>query len=279
MIHLLRQLTSINIFRESSPRHFAHTAASAQITSPEFALQVDLILHFIDDGYKCSAYLSEALDQYADQFDKVEKKDLRTAFNLAFKTDMHYFDYIYLPENIPRFGERFGRAMMGGARTEIIAHTLSLYDWSQFKPGDQIIDVGGGVGHIGAAIAKKVKPGVKVIVQDRPSVVEQGRKIYGDVIELQPHDFFQKEPISGAAVYYLRLILHDWPDTVCKTILGNIVPVMGPNSKILIFDLVWRSDDYWVSGQSEDSIVHGYDHGRRVMSIRNLHMLNKLGMS
>jgi hypothetical protein len=167
LVPLLRQMTTVNIFRETSPRVFAHSAASAIIARPEFSNSVDLIIHFLDEGFKAAAFLPEALEKYGDQFDKVQKPDLRTAFNLAFNTDMHYFDWLYTPEHIPLYGERFGRSMMGGARTEIISETLDAYDWSGFKDGDVIVDVGGGIGHVGAAIAKRVKPGVKVIVQDR----------------------------------------------------------------------------------------------------------------
>ena len=136
------------------------------------------MLHFLDEGYKCSGYLPEALDLYADKFDKVQKPDLRTAFNLAFRTDMHFFDYVYTPENIPRYGERFGRSMMGAARQELIGDTLDAYDWTLFQKGDKIVDVGGRIGHLGAAIAQWVIQGVEIIVQDRPSVIEQGKKIH-----------------------------------------------------------------------------------------------------
>jgi sterigmatocystin 8-O-methyltransferase len=279
LIHLIRQMTAVNIFRESSPRVFAHTTASALLTSPEFFNTSDLILHFIDEGYKCSGYLPEALDLYADKFDKVQKPELRTAFNLAFNTDMHYFDWIYTPENIPRYGERFGRSMMGGARAELIGKMLDTYDWQSFKKGDKIIDVGGGVGHVAVGVAQRAKPGVEVIVQDRPSVVDQGREIHGHIVTLEPHDFFDKQPIKGANVYYLRLILHDWPDSICQTILGNIVPAMNADSKLLIMDLVWKGDDYWANGRDDEDIIDGWSQGKRQMNIRTLHMLNKLGMS
>jgi len=277
LIHLMRQLSIINIFREPKPRVFAHSTASSVLASPGFANMTDLLLHFSDEGYKCSGYLPEAIDLYADKFDKVEKPELRTAFNLAFNTDMHYFDYIYTPENIPRYGDRFGRSMMGGARHELVAVTIDSYDWTQFEKGDKIIDVGGGVGHVGVWISKLVKPGVQIIIQDRPSVIEQGRKIHGHIVDLEPHNFFEPQPIKGAQVYYLRLILHDWPDTVCKTILGHIVEAMSADSKLLIFDAVWQEDEWWGCGKDDEDMITGWTQSKRHMNIRTLHMLNKLG--
>ena len=42
----------------------------------------------------------------------------------------------------------------------------------------------------------------------------------------------------GAKYYYLRYILHDWPDEKCREILRNIIPAMGPDSVILIDEMV-----------------------------------------
>jgi hypothetical protein len=279
LVHIIRQLTIINIFREPEPRTFAHSTASSVLANPGFSSMTDLLLHFSDEGYKCSGYLPEALDLYADKFDKVQKPELRTAFNLAYNTDMHYFDWIYTPENIPHYGDRFGRSMMGGARHELVGVTIESYDWKQFKEGDNIIDVGGGVGHVGVWISEFVKPGVKIIIQDRPSVIEQGKAIHGHIVELQPHNFFEPQPIKGATVYYLRLILHDWPDSICKTILGHIVDAMSEKSKLLIFDAVWQGDDYWMCGKDDEDMVTGWSQSKRHMNIRTLHMMNKLGIS
>ena len=166
---------------------------------------------------------------------------------------------------------------MGSGREELINSTLDAYDWSQFQPGNRVVDVGGGVGHVGVAVAKRVKPGVEVIVQDRPSVVEQGRKIHGHIVKFEPHNFFDKEPIQGANVYYMRLILHDWSDSICRTILENIVPAMGKNSRILILDAMWKDDEYWVSGKDDKEIIDRWTAVRKDMALRTLHMTSKLG--
>ena len=57
-----------------------------------------------------------------------------------------------------------------------------------------------------------------------------------------PHDFFEPEPSKlssrGNLVFYLRLILHDWPDKYCIKILQNLVPALKNGSIILINDSV-----------------------------------------
>ena len=44
---------------------------------------------------------------------------------------------------------------------------------------------------------------------------------------------------TGARAYYLRNVLHDWPDDKCRLILSNLASAMIPGySKILINELV-----------------------------------------
>ena len=238
----------------------------------------DLFLHISDESFKVAPYLPESIDLYANQFDQVQKSELRTAFNLAFRTDQHYFDWLYSPDNFSRYGERFGRAMMGMSLA-VAGNLLDYYDWNQFEPGDKIVDVGGGVGHIAVLVKKKVKPGVHVVVQDLPAVVKQGRAIpkHNDVVEFQDHDFFTQQPIVSAQVYYFRYIMHDWPDRICQTILSHIEKVMTSESKLLIFDSVWPSGEIWASGKDDKTIIENYTWQKRFDLIRNMQMMSLLG--
>jgi demethylsterigmatocystin 6-O-methyltransferase len=43
---------------------------------------------------------------------------------------------------------------------------------------------------------------------------------------------------TGARFYYLRAVLHDWPDAKCQEILRNIIPAMGEDSRILLDEMV-----------------------------------------
>lgn len=52
------------------------------------------------------------------------------------------------------------------------------------------------------------------------------------------HDFFTPQPIEGARAYYLRTILHDWPDKEAQAILQNILPAMAPDSTLLVNEYV-----------------------------------------
>lgn len=80
----------------------------------------------------------------------------------------------------------------------------------------------------------------RLILQEVPQVVEAARATsLHPRIELQPHDFFTPQPVKGARVYFLRMVLHDWPDDVCRKILGHLRDAMKPGfSRVLISDCV-----------------------------------------
>jgi len=54
---------------------------------------------------------------------------------------------------------------------------------------------------------------------------------------------------------------------------------MNKDSRLLIFDMVWKNDDYWAVGQDNETIVDNWSQVKSSTSIRTLHMLNKLGIS
>ena len=60
-------------------------------------------------------------------------------------------------------------------------------------------------------------------------------------ILFQRHNFFDPQPIKGAAAYIFRHILHDWPDESCIEILRQTISAMDKNrSRILIVDQVMQ---------------------------------------
>lgn len=69
-------------------------------------------------------------------------------------------------------------------------------------------------------------------MREYPQAIKTGR------VKLVPHDFFSYQPMRGAEVYFMRYILHDWPDDECVTILSHLCDAMSPTSKLLIVDKV-----------------------------------------
>ena len=81
---------------------------------------------------------------------------------------------------------------------------------------------------------------------DFPANAESGRKMVAESqppsissrITFQGHDFYEPQPITGADVYLLRMILHDWPNAEAVKILKNLVVAMDAKSRIIIMDTV-----------------------------------------
>ncbi|EXJ88623.1 hypothetical protein A1O1_05553 [Capronia coronata CBS 617.96] len=143
--------------------------------------------------------------------------------------------------------ERFSRLMTYMASTPIMsnAHIAHGFDWSSLPPGSTVVDIAGNVGHSAIPIAQ-ANATAKIVVQDLPKIVARAVDPSTSVIppELRPrftfmpHDFYSLQPVRGAAVYFLRMILHDYSDPYAMKILRAVVPSMAPESRIVIMDQV-----------------------------------------
>ena len=112
-----------------------------------------------------------------------------------------------------------------------------------------MVDVGGGGGHQCIAL-RRAHPELegRIVLQDLPGTIAVAdQETLKDLhIEPQAHDFTSPEPVTGAKVYYLRNVLHDWPDSTCMTILKHIRAAMSSDSVIMIDEIVvQKSDSTW----------------------------------
>lgn len=48
---------------------------------------------------------------------------------------------------------------------------------------------------------------------------------------------------SGADIYYLKSVLHDWDDIAAQKILSNTAKAMAPHSRLLINEMVLADTD------------------------------------
>ena len=55
---------------------------------------------------------------------------------------------------------------------------------------------------------------------------------------LPVHSFFEAQPIKNADIYFMRMVLHDWPDHKVKTIMSKIRAAAGPSSKFIVLDVL-----------------------------------------
>jgi hypothetical protein len=56
------------------------------------------------------------------------------------------------------------------------------------------------------------------------------------LLRFSVHNFFTPEPVKGAGLYFLRFIMHDWPDRDAKVILKHLRDAASSSSKLIICD-------------------------------------------
>lgn len=160
--------------------------------------------------------------------------------------------FAILKENA-RLGSAFNNFMAG--------YSTSRPFWTDFYPieerlldagrssessGPLLVDVGGGLGHELLRFGSKHPniPG-QLVVQDLPSVIDEAKNSGNlpSTIKAVAHDFFESQPVEyrGARFYFMRLVLHDWPDSKCAVILSHLKDAMKAGiSRLIINEAVLR---------------------------------------
>ncbi|KAN0078240.1 O-methyltransferase domain containing protein [Tylopilus felleus] len=139
--------------------------------------------------------------------------------------------------------ESFHNSMRGFNTTMGSVAFLTQFPFDKYST---VVDVGGGIGSFSLDLVKQHKH-IKVTLQDLPEALAQAREFWAteypeaveeNRIEFSDLDFFTQAPIKGRDIYYLRAVIHNWPDNEAALILRNIRQAMGPRSRILIHDHV-----------------------------------------
>ena len=195
-----------------------------------------------------------------------------TVFQKAFNTDLNCF--AWLPTKPKRF--QYIQRQMAVQRNkdwlDVFPVEKEVGSWSTDPENALFVDVGGGMGGQCRGLrAKYPKIPGRFILQELPQLVERLPPMEG--IEKMAHNFFEQQPIKGAYMlittsssmlpftlsfglflgcspipttrgvagakfYYLRQILHDYPDDKCVTILKNLVSAMDADSRIILDEMV-----------------------------------------
>ena len=121
---------------------------------------------------------------------------MHAPFNLAFRTDAPYFQWLETSENQARF-KRFGKAMTGTSAWEVpgaivgggsfllderitcmidLTDLLVGFPWHSLPQDSVVVDVGGGIGSTSLLLAHAF-PHLRFLVQDRPQVATMGEAV------------------------------------------------------------------------------------------------------
>jgi hypothetical protein len=148
--------------------------------------------------------------------------------------------YDHLAQN-PRDAEVFDTYMASRARQA----AASLAEHGDFGGVRTVADIGGGIGHMLAAVLK-AHPGLRGVLLDRPDVAGRARAFLGeqgvsDRCEVVAGDYFAAVP-EGADLYILASILHNHGDEGAVKILRTVRDAMHSGSRLLVIDAVLPSD-------------------------------------
>ena len=231
----LRMASTNYYFCEPRPGFIAHTAWSRPLATDE-KMRACIWFRHAEMG-PAVAKLAEAVEKFPESAEPQE-----TAFGLAFGDT--FFGYKEKnPEHMVKFG-LFVDAFAGGNAVDSAESIARAYAWEQLPRGSLVVDVGGGIGHISAAVARQHSH-LEFRIQDFGDLADESNLLLqqqgiSDRVRFSPHNFFDPQPETtrGAAVYFLRNILHNWSDLYCRRILKPIVEAMEQDSRIIICDIV-----------------------------------------
>ncbi|PWY68705.1 O-methyltransferase [Aspergillus eucalypticola CBS 122712] len=182
-----------------------------------------------------------------------------TTFQLAFETKEHYFEWI---QHDPEELHAFNTVMEIGNRSLEGVQWYDYYPWQEnlATTGDTnrvlLVDIGGGRGHDLSGFKRKY-PEIRdhLIVQDLPKVIEDILEPLIEGVQPMGYNMFDPQPIRGAKAYYMRTVLHDWPDKQALEVLRRVHDAMAADSVLLINENVLPEIKAPEFSSSMDSIM------------------------
>jgi hypothetical protein len=155
-----------------------------------------------------------------------------TTFKKVYGTSI--FEYL---GKRPELSAQFNAAMRQG--TMMIAQILpNSYDFTRFRT---VADLGGGDGTLLAAVLA-ANPHLRGILFDSAEGLAQADATFNatgvtDRATSIVGNFFDSAP-SGAELYLLKSVIHDWNDEQCATILSHVRQAIPEDGRLLIIEPV-----------------------------------------
>ncbi|KDQ29760.1 hypothetical protein PLEOSDRAFT_27563 [Pleurotus ostreatus PC15] len=250
----LRYLATRHIFREVSPNAFANNRLSSVLvkSKPFKDIETDLMTKYDDapsSALVSHSYVhsvpvaSTSAYQSFVEFMK-HSKGYASPFSMTIQQHTNMFDWYEQPGQKWR-AHRFATAMKAPASLWGQGGFASVFDWNALPAGSTIVDVGASLGVVTMEIARAA-PQHKYIMHDLEGAVKEARRhwtnewpeaINDGTVTLEVHSFFEPMPVK-ADVYFLRCIIHDWPEADCRKILGHIHAAAKSTSKLILFEMM-----------------------------------------
>ncbi len=238
LYRLLRALASIGMFAEHDTGRFTLTPLAS-------LLRTDTPDSLHDYAILCASELYLRSLANLRQGVQVGEPALELTFG------MNLFEYL---QQHPNDAAMFNAAMTSISRQESIA-VRDAYDFSGFQT---VADIGGGHGILLATILK-ANPALNGILFDRLAVVQGATALLqhegvAERAQTASGDFFATIP-TGADVYLLKYIIHDWDDERAQQILRRCRQAMPPQGRVLVVDAVLPPGNAPFIGKLKDIIM------------------------
>lgn len=147
-----------------------------------------------------------------------------------------------------------------------------------------VVDIGGGKGHDGlrfAGLHPDIADG-SVVVQDLPHVIDGSRRgaLAGqDKVVGRAYDYLEPQPIEGARVYYIHVVIHNADDARAVEVLRNTVGAMEKGySQLLIHESVIDVYDPHANATSQDLLMAGMFSARERTRDRWTRVIHEAGL-
>lgn len=222
---LLRALSSLGFLKE----HPDHTGFS--ITP-----QGELLRKDHPQTLRGITLLEEGPEHYAiwKHLPSMIKEGKQNAFVREFGCKI--FEYT---DRNPDYAEVFNQAMSSysSVQTNWVLDALDKYDFSNIH---HICDIGGGTGHLLGNLLVKY-PHVKGTVLELESVISKKEQLLASKLGVSERcsyingDMFSSNSeIPFADAYIMKMILHDWSDEECVSILSNVYRSSPKHARLFI---------------------------------------------
>ncbi|MCK5055928.1 MAG: methyltransferase [Candidatus Aminicenantes bacterium] len=228
LYRVMRALTGVGIFKEKKGKVFGNTNLSKSLQS-----------NIVGSMAALAKYTGAAwnIREWADIYQSIEKgKDI-----FQIKYGKKLFDW--LEENPEEF-RIFDEAMTPISRLSDNPITAAY----NFSGIGSIVDIGAGHGFQLAAILKanpKMKGGLFELERVMLAAKQEealNDPLVKDRVKFAAGDFFKSAP-KGYDAYFMKSILHDWSDNDAIKILKNCRRAIHDKGKLLVVDMVVKSDN------------------------------------
>lgn len=234
LYRVLRALACVDVLVEDEEGSFSLTELGQYLRKDHPDSVRALSMMEGEELYQAWGQLLHSVKTGESGFDKAHGKNL--------------FEYL---ADVPESRELFDTwlSTVYSADSEQVATT---YDFSAAR---KVVDIGGGNGHLLSVILDH-HPETQGVIFDLPEAMDKARRSIEKAgltsrCEAVSGSFFESVP-SGADVYLLRYIIHDWQDDDSVKILKTCRDAMHDGSRLLIIECVIPPGNDWFPGKLLD---------------------------